>query len=344
MKIIHSHIKELKIYLEHTICSMDNYLTFSSSLPTHEMFNQTLREKMGDLKRIQEKIHRITDYNMFNFGKIKEIGYVFKCFYELHSDKEYNDAILYSLGFNGYVDCLQGLQQNIASGFIHFCSFISNPKKTVFSQSYYANLKNKEPVKNTISLKKNMIITGPNASGKTTVLKATLINAILSQQFGCGFYDEQTRLSPFSHFHCYLNIPDTSGRDSLFQAEARRCKQILDDVEREKGAHFCVFDELYSGTNPEEAEQSASSFMKYMVKYKHVHCMLTTHFIKVCTQLKHLKTIENVRMVTHKDEREHKLKYTYLIEKGISNIKGGIVVLKQMNYPKEIIDSACNEK
>ena len=30
--------------------------------------------------------------------------------------------------------------------------------------------------------------------------------------------------------------------------------------------------------------------------------------------------------------------YTYLIEKGISNIKGGIKVLSDMNYPKEILD------
>ena len=55
----------------------------------------------------------ITDYNMFNFSKIKEIGYVFKCFYELHTDKIYDDTLMYSLGFNGYMDCLKGLQQNI---------------------------------------------------------------------------------------------------------------------------------------------------------------------------------------------------------------------------------------
>ena len=34
-----------------------------------------------------------------------------------------------------------------------------------------------------------------------------------------------------------------------------------------------------------------------------------------------------------------KLLYKYILEEGISNIKGGIMVLKQMNYPKEIIDN-----
>jgi hypothetical protein len=64
-------------------------------------------------------------------------------------------------------------------------------------------------VTNDINLKKNIIITGPNASGKTTYIKSTAINIILSQQFGCGFYKKCT-LNPFTHIHSYLNIPDTS--------------------------------------------------------------------------------------------------------------------------------------
>ena len=33
-----------------------------------------------------------------------------------------------------------------------------------------------------------MIITGPNASGKTTTLKSSLINILLSQQIGFGCF------------------------------------------------------------------------------------------------------------------------------------------------------------
>jgi hypothetical protein len=337
MKVIHNHFNEIRIYLYHTIISMENYLEYSSQLKTHEQFNSIVREKMNTLKNIQERIKTITDYNMFNFSKIKEIGYVFKCFYELHTDKIYDEAIMYSLGFNGYMDCLKGLQKNILERKMNYSLFIDDSKKSVFENSYYANLKNQNPIKNTIKLKKNMIITGPNASGKTTVLKSTLINIIFTQQFGCGFYDS-AKLKPFKHIHCYLNIPDTSGRDSLFQAEARRCKEILDTISvNKKETHFCAFDELYSGTNPEEAEQSASAFMKYITKYKNVSCLLTTHFIKVCKKLEKSKTIINYKMLAKKNENE--LVYKYKLEEGISEIKGGIIVLKQMNYPKEIIDN-----
>ena len=336
MKTIHNHFNEIRIYIDHTINSMENYLKYSVNLKSHMEFNEQLRVKMSILKSIQNKIKTISDYNMFNLSKIKEIGYVFKCFYELHTDKIYDDTILYSLGFNGYIDCLKGLQNNILERKINFALFIDEQKKSIFENSYYATLKDLNPVKNTIKLKKNMIVTGPNASGKTTILKSTLINIIFTQQFGCGFYDF-AKLNPFNHLHCYLNIPDTSGRDSLFQAEARRCKEILDVISiSPKETHFCVFDELYSGTNPEEAEQSATSFMKYITKFKNVSCMLTTHFIKVCKRLEKSKTIINYKMLT--ERKENTLDYKYILVEGISDIKGGLIVLKQMNYPNEITD------
>lgn len=337
MKTMHNHFNEVRIYIEHTINSMENFLTYSSKLSSHNDFNKIISEKLLVLKNIQNKIRYISDYNMFNFSKIKEIGYVFKCFYELHTDKIYDDAIMYSLGFNGYMDCIQGLQNNISEKKMNYSLFIDESKKTIFENSYYACLKNSNPIKNTVKLKKNMIITGPNASGKTTILKSTLINLLFTQQFGCGFYDS-AKVNPFNHIHCYLNIPDTSGRDSLFQAEARRCKEILDAISTNKNeTHFCAFDELYSGTNPEEAEQSATAFMKYITKYKNVSCLLTTHFIKVCKKLGKSKTVTNYKMLTEYNSNE--LVYKYTLEEGISNIKGGIMVLKQMNYPKEIIDN-----
>ena len=183
---------------------------------------------------------------------------------------------MYSLGFNGYIDCIEGLQINIIERKINFATFIKNTKKGTFRNSYYPCLKDDNPVKNTIKFNKNHIITGPNASGKTTILKSTLINIIFTQQFGCGFYDS-AKFAPFKHLHCYLNIPDTSGRDSLFQAEARRCKEILDVISDNKtDTHFCAFDEIYSGTNPDEAQTSAASFMLYLQKYKNVSTLLTT--------------------------------------------------------------------
>jgi DNA mismatch repair ATPase MutS len=236
------------------------------------------------------------------------------------------------------LDNVAGISQNIKKNKMAFAKYAkANSKKNGFKKAYYASLINNAHIKNDISLEKNLTITGPNASGKTTILKTTLINVLLSQQMGCGFY-KSANLVPYKHIHCYLNIPDTSGRDSLFQAEARRCKEILDVVhENKKDTHFCVFDELYSGTNPDEAVTSSLGFMEYLVKFPNVKCLLTTHFFRVCKTLGSSKKIENYHMETKMTKDGDDFTYTYLLKRGISEVKGGLKVLQDLSYPEEIL-------
>jgi len=339
MKKIHIYLNEIKNYINYTEKNVNNFLLLSSNLKTFSQFNQTLKENTIILKQFKEKIEKIHPYKL-SIQKACQFGHILKCFYDLYDNKNYNDAFLYSFGFNGYIDTLDGLTDNIKQKHIHFAKFKKYNKnkknKTKFVNSYYPSLINNSPICNSININKNIIITGPNASGKTTTLKSSLINIILTQQFGVGFYSSAL-LSPYKNIHCYLNIPDTSGRDSLFQAEARRCKEIIDIIHlNPNDNHFCVFDELYSGTNPEEAVSSASAFMNYLAKFKSVNCLLTTHFFELCKNLEMNNTFQNFHMETTNDINK-KFSYTYLLKKGISSVRGGIKVLEDMGYPKEII-------
>ena len=184
-----------------------------------------------------------------------------------------------------------------------------------------------------------MTISAPNKSGKTTILKTITINIIFTQQVGCGFY-KSAKINPYTHIHSYLNIPDTSGRDSLFQAESRRCKDIITTIKQYndpvKFRHFCIFDELYSGTNPEEASKAGYAFLKYLNQFENVNYVLTTHYVSICKKFNKSEKVQNYKMdVTILDDGT--FDYTYKLKKGISKIKGGIRVLKDMDYPDEII-------
>jgi hypothetical protein len=193
-------------------------------------------------------------------------------------------------------------------------------------------------VANDIVLDKQLVITGPNAAGKTTVIKSTLFNIILSQQIGYGFY-ERAEITPYDYLHCYLNIPDTSGRDSLFQAESRRCMEILRCImDNPTKRHFCIFDELYSGTNPYEAVAAAYGYIAFISKNPRVDLILTTHYIELCELLekRNAGAITNLHMSVSPDTGA----YLYKIANGISCIKGGLKVLRDLDYPNEIVESA----
>ena len=194
-----------------------------------------------------------------------------------------------------------------------------------------------KPVKNNVQLDKNIMITGPNASGKTTLIKSTMMNLFLSQSIGFGCY-KRCRINPYSYFHSYLNIPDTSNRDSLFQAEARRCKDIFTFVKKHNNErHLCIFDEIYSGTNPEDAVLCAKIYLNGMNEYKsNVDYVLTTHYLGLCESFNKDKSVKNQKMGVCEKDNDN-IEYTYTLQNGISHVHGGYQVLKNLEYPSELM-------
>lgn len=348
IKRMNENLLFLREYLDSTIQSMDTFTKTNCDLSYYSDFCQDVHSHKTVLQAIREKIgSNLTSYG-WTMQKVSELGHMFDCYYQLYSSMDFEASLRYSVGFEGYMDILRGVARGHKNGFLGKTSFLqtqtddaslTEPKNEFHLQYYPPHKNGKTRVQNTVNLGKNIIITGVNASGKTTTLKMTALNIIFSQQFGFGFY-ESAKLVPYKHIHSYLNIPDTSGRDSLFQAESRRCKEILDKIRDapEEEHHFCIFDELYSGTNPKEAAKSAHSLLKYLSKKTNVRFILTTHYVNVCRKFKKSNVIKNYKMIVEKDDAGEFV-YTYKMGKGISTLEGGIAILKTMNYPSEIINT-----
>ena len=334
---INDNLVEMRDYVKYSIESMDNFILVTKQIATYDKIRSDINIHRDKLLQLYSELQYIRKFER-SVSKFGESGYMLKCYYRLHSNKYYEDSLRYSIGFEGYVNNLLGLHNNITNRNISFAKFDLSGN-CEFEDQYYPPLMNENPVKNTCEFKKNMIISSPNKSGKTTILKTTTINIIFTQQFGCGFY-KSAKLNPYTHIHSYLNIPDTSGRDSLFQAESRRCKEIIDIINENKDPnkyrHWCTFDELYSGTNPEEASKAGHAFLKYLTGFPNVNFILTTHYLSICKKFNKSSCVQNYKMEVHVRE-DGTFEYTYKIKKGISKIKGGIRVLKDMDYPAEII-------
>ena len=342
MQKVNDYLVVMKEYVGYSIQSMENFISINRNKRTFHPFLMETTRHLQNLQVFYSEISNIRPFEL-SMSKLGEFGTLLKCFYELHCNKEYEDAIAYSFGFEGYINNLLGVFENLDEGKVAFATFdLSGNCK--LEKQYYPALSNgvchsERVVKNTCSFDKNMIISAPNAGGKTTMIKTTAINIIFSQQLGCGFY-KSCKLAPYTHIHSYLNIPDTSERDSLFQAESRRCKEIIDIIkdDGDNKRHFCIFDELYSGTNPVEATKSAYAFLLYLSRFSNVNFMLTTHYVSICKKFKKSNFVQNYKMDV-KVLENGKLEYTYRLKKGISKIQGAITILKQMEYPTEILDT-----
>jgi energy-coupling factor transporter ATP-binding protein EcfA2 len=353
IKYIHETLFDLKHYIVGSLNKYNNFLKYSKDLTKYKSFNDAINTNISIFTSYLDELNKITPYTL-NINKLVELGQLMKCFYYLNKNVGIINSLYFSFGFNGYLKNLETLQNFINNNVMNYCNY-DNSKPTSFRDAYFANLnsiekceaittnnKNKnyerKIVKNSYSLDKNIIITGPNASGKTTLLKSTLFNVILSQQIGCGFFNSAS-VKIYDYIHCYINIPDTGGRDSLYQAEARQCKNILETIENNSTKnHFCVFDELYSGTNPDEAVDSAYGYLNYLNKFNNIDYVLTTHYTKLCKKLN--KQNNNFYMKVNNNATD--FEYTYKIKKGISKVKGAMKVLKDLNYPENIITTMKN--
>lgn len=346
MTNIHNYIQTILEYIEYSIPTIQNFLNHTQSYKTYFEFNRITNEKLENLILIRNELLKISPYKL-TITKAKELGNVLKVFYDIYCDNNFHETILYSLGFSAYLEIIARLQFLLSKQKITIAKLYKKSKKVNkskpnnFKNMCYPLLVNDDSdnsIKNTYDFKNNNIITGPNASGKTTILKTLLINIILTQQYGCGFYTS-ANYTLYDYIHCYLNIPDTSGRDSLFQSETRKCNEIISSIKKndKNMRHFCVFDELYSGTNPEEATKCGYAFLLYLSKLPNVHFSLTTHYLKICHKMDNINNVDNFQMDV--DIIDNRIKYKYVLKKGITNVNGGVEILKQMNYPEEIMNT-----
>ena len=353
-KNIHNDIFLIRDYIEMTLKRIDDFIMVGAGMTCYSEFNMHLIEHKLVLRKMLDDMASVADYGITP-AKFFQIGNIMRTFYAIHCDLDFKQSVEWSLGFNDYMDTIHNISTLVVHGDLGETEFEAESEDSASfkSNGMYHPACGKSPIKNDISTEFNLIITGPNASGKTTLIKSTMINAIVSQQIGFGFHTSGT--SPlYSHFHCYLNIPDTSDRDSLFQSEAKRCKDILDILEErpKHEKHLCLMDELFSGTNPEEAVAGASAFLKHISNHSNMHYILTTHYIKLCKLMReNAKTpfsscmgngkrrmAKCIQMGCKTDATGSNLQYTYLVKSGITKIKGGTSVMRNAGFPKSIIN------
>lgn len=221
-----------------------------------------------------------------------------------------------------------------------FAEFVDDTPHPVVSakQMYHISIAN--PVTNDYCMRgENCVITGPNAAGKSTIIKALLINTIFSQTFGVACAEEFV-ISPFYFINSQINIPDVKGKMSLFEAEMYRCKYNIDIVKGVPPNRKCliVMDEMFNTTNVVEGVSGAYGILYHLCKSKNVCTVITTHY----SILAKTRGFKACRMeVEHKDDGT--IGFPYKLSEGISKQFVAIELLKN-HFDQDVIDSSINFK
>jgi|GEM_PF-643256 len=167
---------------------------------------------------------------------------------------------------------------------------------------------------------KNLMITGPNAGGKTTSLMSLIINVIFAQSFGIAPSTRFT-LTPFTKIHSYLDITTNLQEGlSLFAAEVDRAKKlkqsILSCTPGQKT--FTIIDEIFSGTNPQVASDVGFQFAANLGEMQHSMTIITTHFPRLTDLEKETNTFTNYKVADATIMPDGKVVYPFKLVPGIS--------------------------
>jgi DNA mismatch repair protein MutS2 len=180
---------------------------------------------------------------------------------------------------------------------------------------------------------RTLLVSGPNTGGKTVLLKALGLHALLTQAGVIPPVGENTRLPLFADV--FADIGDEQSIEaslSTFSAHLGNLREVLDHAD---GDALVLIDEIGSGTDPAEGGALAQAILLELTR-RGALTIATTHL----GQLKQLAT-EHAAVVNaslHFDAVE--LRPTYRLQKGLPGRSYGLAIARRLGFPPALLEEA----
>ncbi|MBQ7360840.1 MAG: hypothetical protein IJW63_12210, partial [Lachnospiraceae bacterium] len=211
---------------------------------------------------------------------------------------------------------------------LHKCGVIK------VEQGYHPLLLN--PVKNSIDADRGVLLTGSNASGKSTFLKMVAIEAIMAQTiFTCTADSYEGDL--FVICSSMSLKDDIEGGDSYYIVEIKSIKRILDIVKKGEYPVLCFVDEVLRGTNTVERVAASTEILRSLSQ-NGVLCFAATHDIELTDLLS--EQFDNYHFEEKVQDGDVLFNYELMI--GKATTRNAIQLLRIMGYDSNIIESATD--
>ncbi|EGS78248.1 MutS domain V protein [Staphylococcus epidermidis VCU105] len=188
-------------------------------------------------------------------------------------------------------------------------------------------------IANTIDISNHILLTGSNASGKSTFMKAVALNLILAQSI------QTATAHSFIYQPGYVmtsmaNADDVLSGDSYFMSELKSIRRLFNTHQCNK--IYCFIDEIFKGTNTTERIAASESVLSYLDNQKAYQVIAAIHDVELSTLL------ENTYNNYHFNEsiQENSIFFDYKIKPGKANTRNAIELLRITQFPIDIYQRA----
>jgi DNA mismatch repair protein MutS len=351
------------------------YYSLQSSSNTNKIIN-TIHEKLNKITSYLKLTNKIKDIcnessindisSYINYSTIKEDTLIYdayfnfpvfnkepslisnkgKILYIFKKFKENKDNMVNIFHYTGAIDAILSINDILTGSTKEnpYCvsTYLNGSKPVInIKNIWHPYLDNNSTVKNTVNIVNNILITGPNAGGKSTFIKSVIINIILAQTIGISSC-EKFEITPFHNLETYLHIPDSKGTSSLFEAEMLRSKDYIDKIKSmdSNKFSFIVLDEIFSSTNYIEGFSGAYSILKKISSFSNTLSITTTHY----TDLEILEKDTEGKILNYKFEVSHdennEIVFNYILKRGTSRQYIALELLKRNGFDDDVIENA----
>lgn len=315
--------------------------TFKDRVPAEWVRKQTLAQAeryiTEELKEYEEKILGADE---------KIIALETSLFMQLVEDmREYIPQIQINANVIAHLDCLLSFAK-VAEEQGYVRPVVDESDVLDISQGRHAVIETQLPVgeryvPNDVYLdterQQIVMITGPNMSGKSALLRQTALIAIMAQM-GCFVPAERARIGLVDKVFTRVGASDSlSTGESTFMVEMTEAANILNNVTPRS---LVLFDELGRGTSTYDGISIAWAIVEYLHEHKRAQArtLFATHYHELNEMEKRFDRIKNYNVSVK--EMDGKVIFLRKLERGGSEHSFGIHVAEIAGMPPSIVRRA----
>jgi DNA mismatch repair protein MutS len=227
------------------------------------------------------------------------------------------------LAFAGHLDMLAALATAKRT------CFSKQSKALTLTELYHPSVPVKQRVYNSVTMDasgSNVLLTGPNRGGKSTLLKSIGVAVLMSRTVGIVF-SREARVPDFGNIITALAPQDVIGKLSLFEAEIEFAKDVKTRLAPGVPT-FLMMDEIFHGTNAHDGVEASQVFLDQLYATKTpLFSIVSTHYMDLPARY---KDIQHLCMEASVDPADpDRLVYTYKVRAGVNRFSSVREILRE---------------